>query len=160
MFLAKILPESSNQRRTISSSRFCTNCSHVSPQLTLLRSHRSPSRRRQTLLLAQRASDNKSSLKRKNPRPKLTRCDRCFWIAVSRSRSERKNCLLLVKPETVVQRQRRAFRAADLRQRSSQQYSACPGRIPPGSTAHSRRTADVWLRHLASTYLAPDGALS
>src|SRR5215469_2820356 len=67
--------------------------------------------RRQSLLLENLALRQQVSvLKRKNPRPKLTRCDRCFWIAVSRFWSEWKNSLLLVKPETVVEWHRRAFR--------------------------------------------------
>jgi hypothetical protein len=51
-----------------------------------------------------------SVLKRKNRRPKLTRLDRCFWIAVSRVWSEWKSPLLQVKPETVVEWHRRGFR--------------------------------------------------
>ena len=42
-------------------------------------------------------------VEKKEPRLKLTRSDRCFWIAVRRFWSEWKNSLLLVKPETVVE---------------------------------------------------------
>ena len=51
-----------------------------------------------------------SVLKRKHGRPKLTRLDRWFWVAVSRLWSEWKSSLLLVEPETVVQWHRRGFR--------------------------------------------------
>ena len=51
-----------------------------------------------------------SVLKRKHGRPKLTRLDRWFWVAVSRLWPEWKSSLLLVKPETVVQWHRRGFR--------------------------------------------------
>jgi transposase InsO family protein len=68
-------------------------------------------RRRQSLLLENLVLRQQvSALKRKNPRPKLTRLDRCFWITVSRLWSEWKSSLLLVKPETVVEWHRRGFR--------------------------------------------------
>ena len=68
-------------------------------------------RGRRTLLLENLALRQQVSvLKRKNRRPKLTRLDRCFWIAVSRVWSDWKSSLLLVKPETVVEWHRRGFR--------------------------------------------------
>ena len=48
--------------------------------------------RGQTLLLENLALRQQVPvLKRNNPSPKLARCDRCFWIAVSRSPVQMKN---------------------------------------------------------------------
>ena len=40
-------------------------------------------------------------LKRKRPRPKLSRMDRLFWAALRRTWSRWAEVLLIVKPETV-----------------------------------------------------------
>jgi len=49
-------------------------------------------------------------LKRKNPRPKLTRWDRLFWLTLRRLWSRWASALLIVKPETVVSWHRAGFR--------------------------------------------------
>jgi transposase InsO family protein len=68
-------------------------------------------RRRQSLLLENLVLRQQVSvLRRKCSRPKLTKWDRCFWIAVTGVWSEWKSSLLLVKPETVVDWHRRGFR--------------------------------------------------
>jgi putative transposase len=41
-------------------------------------------------------------LKRKNPRPRLGRWDRLFWVALRRFWSRWAQVLIVVKPETVV----------------------------------------------------------
>lgn len=68
-------------------------------------------RRRKSLLLENLVLRQQLSvLKRSSARPKLTRFDRCFWIAVSRIWSDWKTALVVVKPETVVEWHRRGFR--------------------------------------------------
>jgi hypothetical protein len=49
-------------------------------------------------------------LKRKNPRPRLSLCDRLFWLGLRRWWSEWASALVIVKPETVVGWHRAAFR--------------------------------------------------
>jgi hypothetical protein len=51
-----------------------------------------------------------SVLKRKNRRPRLAGMDRWFWVAVRQVWPGWKASLLVVKPETVVEWHRRAFR--------------------------------------------------
>ena len=48
--------------------------------------------------------------KRKQPRPKLNRFDRLFWVVVRRIWSNWSEALILVKPETVVSRHRAGYR--------------------------------------------------
>ena len=48
--------------------------------------------------------------KRKQPRPKLKRFDRLFWVVVRRIWSNWSEALILVKPETVVSRHRAGYR--------------------------------------------------
>ena len=68
-------------------------------------------RRRQSLLLENLLLRQQvSALKRKNPRPKLTRLDRCFWITARRLWSEWKSSLLLVNPKRSWIGHRRGFR--------------------------------------------------
>ena len=49
-------------------------------------------------------------LKRQNPRPKLSRCDRLFWMTLRRLWSRWARVLVIVKPETVVTWHRAGFR--------------------------------------------------
>ena len=49
-------------------------------------------------------------LHRKTKRPKLTRADRAFWVALSRLWPEWQNALVLVKPETVIGWHRKGFK--------------------------------------------------
>jgi hypothetical protein len=49
-------------------------------------------------------------LKRQNPRPKLNRWDRLFWLTLRRLWSRWSSALLIVKPETVVRWHRAGFR--------------------------------------------------
>ena len=49
-------------------------------------------------------------LKRQNPRPKLNRWDRLFWLTLRRLWSRWASALLIVKPETVVRWHRAGFR--------------------------------------------------
>jgi hypothetical protein len=49
-------------------------------------------------------------LKRKRPRPKLSRMDRLFWTALRSVWSRWAEVLLIVKPETVVSWHRAGFR--------------------------------------------------
>ena len=118
---------------------------HV-PHLNLLRSYRSPPASPTNSAAGKpRPQTTNPGLEKNHPSPELTRCDRCFWITVSRFWSEWKNSPLVVKPEIVVYWHRRAFRTywrlksrvaqagrKPISQSSSQPYSAWPGRIPPG----------------------------
>jgi putative transposase len=49
-------------------------------------------------------------LKRQNPRPKLSRWDRVFWLTLRRVWSRWARVLVIVKPETVVRWHRAGFR--------------------------------------------------
>src|SRR5215470_13994319 len=49
-------------------------------------------------------------LKRKNPRPQLSLCDRFFWLGLRRRWSQWASVLVIVKPETVVGWHRAGFR--------------------------------------------------
>jgi hypothetical protein len=49
-------------------------------------------------------------LKRKNPRLRLSLCDRLFWLGLRRCWSEWASALVIVKPETVVGWHRAGFR--------------------------------------------------
>jgi putative transposase len=49
-------------------------------------------------------------LKHRNPRPKLRRKDRVFWVWLSRLWADWRGVLILVKPETVVRWHRQGFR--------------------------------------------------
>lgn len=49
-------------------------------------------------------------LKRKNPRPRLSRWDRLFWLTLRRLWSQWARALVVVKPETVVRWHRAGFR--------------------------------------------------
>jgi len=49
-------------------------------------------------------------LKRKNPRPQLSLCDRLFWLGLRRWWSKWASVLVVVKPETVVAWHRAGFR--------------------------------------------------
>jgi putative transposase len=49
-------------------------------------------------------------LKRKNPRPRLTLCDRLFWLGLRRCWSKWASVLVVVKPKTVVGWHRAGFR--------------------------------------------------
>src|SRR5215469_1997744 len=51
-----------------------------------------------------------SVLKRKNPRPRLDRWDRLFWVVLRRLWSRWAEALIVVKPETVVSWHRAGFR--------------------------------------------------
>jgi len=42
------------------------------------------------------------SLQRRNPKPRLGRLDKLFWVATPRLRSKWKGALVIVAPETVV----------------------------------------------------------
>src|ERR1017187_3730713 len=49
-------------------------------------------------------------LKRKHPKPKLRVLDKLFWVVARRFRSEWKQSLIVVTPETVVRWHRAGFR--------------------------------------------------
>jgi len=49
-------------------------------------------------------------LKRKTKRPKLTKADRAFWVALYGLWPDWHNALILVKPETVIGWHRKGFR--------------------------------------------------
>jgi hypothetical protein len=49
-------------------------------------------------------------LKRKNPRPRLSPCDRLFWVTFRRLWSRWADVLVVVKPKTVVSWHRAGFR--------------------------------------------------
>src|SRR5215467_6122481 len=49
-------------------------------------------------------------LKRKNPRPQLSLCDRLFWLGLRRWWSKWARVLVVVRPETVVGWHRAGFR--------------------------------------------------
>src|ERR1051326_4058874 len=51
-----------------------------------------------------------SVLKRKNPRPRLIRLDRLFWVALRRFWGQWSEVLVIVKPETVTRWHREGFR--------------------------------------------------
>ncbi len=67
-------------------------------------------------------------LKRRNPRPHLTDADRIFWIGMRRALRGWKDCLLVVKPETVIRWHRRGWRYYWGRQSKPHR----PGRPPIG----------------------------
>jgi hypothetical protein len=69
-------------------------------------------------------------LKRRNPRPYLTDADRIFWIGMRRALREWKNCLLVVKPETVIRWHRKGWRYYWGRKSKPKR----PGRPPIGWT--------------------------
>jgi hypothetical protein len=78
---------------------------------TLLSLLRSAPRDRQRLLIENAALRHQVVvLKRSVPRPRLEDSDRIFWIAMRRLVREWQECLLIVKPETVVKWHRRGFR--------------------------------------------------
>jgi putative transposase len=47
---------------------------------------------------------------RKTKRPKLTKADRAFWVALCRLWPDWQNALILVKPQTVIRWHRKGFR--------------------------------------------------
>lgn len=49
-------------------------------------------------------------LKRSNKRPRLTRADRAFWVALSRVFADWRQALIIVKPETVIAWHRKGFK--------------------------------------------------
>lgn len=49
-------------------------------------------------------------LQRKSSRPKLTKADRAFWVALSRLWPDWESALVVVKPETVIRWHRKGFR--------------------------------------------------
>jgi hypothetical protein len=49
-------------------------------------------------------------LKRSSKRPKLTKMDRAFWVALSRLWTSWPHALILVKPETVIGWHRKGFK--------------------------------------------------
>jgi hypothetical protein len=51
-----------------------------------------------------------AALKKENPRPKLSRFDRIFWVWLRRCWEKWKDALIIVTPETVVNWHRRGFR--------------------------------------------------
>ncbi len=90
-------------------------------------------------------------LHRKRKRPKLTKADRAFWVALCRLWPDWHNALILVKPQTVIGWHRKGFKLywswksrntgrrppidAELRQRESpdggrSQATTAPGRFP------------------------------
>jgi hypothetical protein len=76
--------------------------------LTLLRD---ALRDRRRLLLENAALRHQVAvLKRSVTRPRIEDSERIFWIAMRRMLREWKECLILVKPETVVRWHRRGFR--------------------------------------------------
>lgn len=52
---------------------------------------------------------NSPFFKRKQPRPRLSRADRLFWITLRRLSSDWADALILVRPETVVSWHRAGF---------------------------------------------------
>ena len=48
-------------------------------------------------------------VQRKTKRPKLTKADRAFWVALSRLWPDWQNALLVVKPQTVIGWHRKGF---------------------------------------------------
>ena len=68
-------------------------------------------RSRRTLLLENLASRQQLVVfKRRHPRPRLGSLDKFFWLMARRIRSEWKNSLIIVTPETVVGWHRAGFR--------------------------------------------------
>src|SRR6266567_7377689 len=49
-------------------------------------------------------------LKRRTPRPKLRRWDRCLWVMLKRAWPGWKTALMIIQPETVIGWQRSGFR--------------------------------------------------
>ena len=54
-------------------------------------------------------------LKQRNPRPKLRRQDRIFWVWLARLWAEWRSALILVKPETIIRWHRQGSTIADCR---------------------------------------------
>jgi len=110
-------------------------------------------------------------LKRKNPRPKLSRWDRLFWLGLRRWWSKWASVLVVVKPETVVGWYRTGFRC--YRRFLSRR---CPGRPKIttelchlirsmaaenpnlGSSSHPRRALEIGIRNLRVHRLPLPGA--
>jgi len=92
-------------------------------------------------------------LKRKNPRPRVSLCDRLFWLGLRRWWSKWASVLVVVKPETVVGWHRAGFRwywrflsrrrsgrpkiAHELRHLIRSMAEENPPGVLPGSTASS-----------------------
>jgi len=76
-----------------------------------------------------------AAFKRKRKRPVLTRCDRLFWVGMSRLWSGWRDTLIFVKPDMVVRWQRERFRK--FWARLSQPKRGCQGR--PAITAEIRQ---------------------
>ena len=99
--------------------------------------------------------------KRKQPRPKLHRFDRLFWIALRRLWTDWADALVLVKPDTVVSWHRAGFRLF-WRWRSRARRAGRPKvaqevresirrksrKSNLGCTSHSRRVASARIRDL------------
>jgi hypothetical protein len=66
--------------------------------------------RRRLLLESLALRQQLAVFKRRNPRPRLDALDTLFWLAAQRIRSEWKNSLIVVTPETVVGWHRAGFR--------------------------------------------------
>ena len=49
-------------------------------------------------------------LQRRNKRPRLTKADRAFWVALSRLWTDWQDALVIVKPETIVGWHRKGFK--------------------------------------------------
>jgi len=49
-------------------------------------------------------------VQRKTKRPKLTKADRAFWVALCRLRPDWQNALIIVKPQTVIGWHRKGFK--------------------------------------------------
>jgi hypothetical protein len=72
-------------------------------------------RTRRTLLLENLALRQQLDvLKRKHPRPRLTRFDKLFWVIAKMMWSRWKQALIVVSPETVVRWHRAGFRMLSL----------------------------------------------
>ena len=77
----------------------------------LLATARSSLRSRRELALENLALRQQLAiLHRKTKRPKLTRADRAFWVALSRLWPDWQSALILVKPETVIGWHRKGFK--------------------------------------------------
>ena len=80
---------------------------HLIPTLLLLSTLRQFTQTRSDLLLEILAQRQQIEiLRRRNPRPKLRRTDRLFWIGLCRHWEGWRSTLLIVQPETVLRRHR------------------------------------------------------
>jgi hypothetical protein len=98
-----------------------------------------------------------TAYKAKNIKPRLSDMDRSFWIALKQGRSNWAEALIIVKPETVIDWQRRRFKKYWWRKSSRNKQPApriCSELLMLGYDNVKQRTVSRYLRKFRSNHPA------